>query len=146
MANPLVTVDVDINDPLVDLKDGLIDPSKKPPQQEPPGFFSSLRNPVELFLEESLPASLYQWITGNTKKVQAEKALKFLQQYPYLQNSTRYKEAERIYKKFVDKLYICTKKGDKVSPILFVNGGCCIENKRVVRTKVVGGFIVFSRC
>ena len=100
MANPLVTVDVDINDSLVDLKDGLIDPSKKPPQQEPPGFFSSLRNPVELFLEESLPASLYQWITGNTKKVQAEKALKFLQQYPYLQNSTRYKEAERIYKKF----------------------------------------------
>jgi len=100
MANPLVTADVDINDPLVDLKDGLIDPSKKPPQQEPPGFFSSLRNPVELFLEESLPASLYQWITGNTKKVQAEKALKFLQQYPYLQNSTRYKEAERIYKKF----------------------------------------------
>ena len=100
MVNPLRATELELADPITDLKDGLIDPSRKPVQQEPPGFFSSLRNPVELVLEESLPASLYQWITGNTKKVQAEKALRFLQQYPYLQNSSRYKEAERIYSKY----------------------------------------------
>jgi hypothetical protein len=32
---------------------------------------------MELIFEESLPASLYQYATGNTKKVQAERALKF---------------------------------------------------------------------
>lgn len=100
MANPIRTTELNLNDPINDLTDGLIDPSQRPQQQEPPGFFSSLRNPVELILEESIPASLYQWMTGNTKKVQAKKALQFLEQYPYLQNTPRYKEAERIYKKF----------------------------------------------
>ena len=100
MANPLRTTELNLNDPINDLTDGLVDPSQRPQQQEPPGFFSSLRNPVELILEESIPASLYQWMTGNTKKVQAKKALQFLEQYPYLQNTPRYKEAERIYKKF----------------------------------------------
>ena len=100
MANPLRTTELNLNDPINDLTDGLIDPSQRPQQQEPPGFFSSLRNPVELILEESVPASLYQWMTGNTKKKQAQDALKFLEQYPYLQNTPRYKEAERIYKKF----------------------------------------------
>lgn len=100
MANPLRTTELNLNDPINDLTDGLIDPSQRPQQQEPPGFFSSLRNPVELILEESIPASLYQWMTGNTKKKQAQDALKFLEQYPYLQNTPRYKEAERIYKKF----------------------------------------------
>ena len=68
MANPLRTTELNLNDPINDLNDGLIDPSQRPQQQEPPGFFSSLRNPVELILEESIPASLYQWMTGNTKK------------------------------------------------------------------------------
>lgn len=100
MANPLRTTELELNDPINDLNDGLRDPSQRPQEQEPPGFFSSIRNPVELFLEESIPASLYQWATGNTKKKQAADALKFLQQYPYLANAPRYKEAERIYKKF----------------------------------------------
>ena len=100
MANPLRTTELELNDPINDLNDGLKDPSQRPQEQEPPGFFSSIRNPVELFLEESIPASLYQWATGNTKKKQAADALKFLQQYPYLANAPRYKEAERIYKKF----------------------------------------------
>lgn len=100
MANPLRTNELDLKDPINDIQDGLIDPAKRPEQQEPPGFFNTLRNPAELILEESIPASLYQWITGNTKKVQAEKALKFLQQYPELQNSVPYKEAERIYNKY----------------------------------------------
>lgn len=100
MANPLRTTELELNDPIKDLNDGLKDPSQRPQEQEPPGFFASIRNPVELFLEESIPASLYQWATGNTKKKQAQDALKFLEQHPYLQNAPRYKEAERIYKKF----------------------------------------------
>ena len=100
MANALRTTELELNDPIKDLNDGLQDPSQRIQEQEPPGFFSSIRNPVELFLEESIPASLYQWATGNTKKKQAQDALKFLEQHPYLQNAPRYKEAERIYKKF----------------------------------------------
>ena len=100
MANALRTTELELNDPIKDINDGLKDPSQRPQEQQPPGFFASIRNPVELFLEESIPASLYQWATGNTKKKQAQDALKFLEQHPYLQNAPRYKEAERIYKKF----------------------------------------------
>ena len=31
-----------------------------------------IRNPIEIWMEESLPASLYQYFTGNTKAKQAE--------------------------------------------------------------------------
>jgi hypothetical protein len=99
MSNELYLNDTQLNDPINDLQDGIIDPSKVE-EQTPPGFFQTLRNPMELIFEESLPASLYQYATGNTKKVQAERALKFLQRYPQLQNTGQYKEAERIYKKF----------------------------------------------
>ena len=77
MSNELYLNDTKLNDPINDLQDGIVDPTQSQ-EQSPPGFFSSLRNPMELIFEESLPASLYQFITGNTKKVQAEKALKFL--------------------------------------------------------------------
>ncbi len=76
MANPLRTTELELNDPIRDLSDGLRDPSQQPQQQEPPGFFSSIRNPVELFLEESIPASLYQWATGNTKKKTSTRCFK----------------------------------------------------------------------
>jgi hypothetical protein len=99
MSNELYLNDTQLNDPINDLQDGIVDPSKVE-EQTPPGFFQTLRNPIELIFEESLPASLYQYATGNTKKVQAERALKFLQRYPQLQNTGQYKEAERIYKKF----------------------------------------------
>jgi len=99
MSNELYLNDTKLNDPINDLQDGIVDPTQSQ-EQSPPGFFSSLRNPMELVLEESLPASLYQFITGNTKKVQAEKALKFLQKYPQLQGTGQYNEAMRIYKKF----------------------------------------------
>jgi hypothetical protein len=99
MSNELYLNDTQLNDPINDLQDGIVDPSKVE-EQTPPGFFQTLRNPMELIFEESLPASLYQYATGNTKKVQAERALKFLQRYPQLQNTGQYKEAERIYKKF----------------------------------------------
>ena len=55
---------------------------------------------MELLFEESLPASLYQWITGNTKKKQALDAKRFLQRFPELRNTGQYKEAERVYNKF----------------------------------------------
>ena len=99
MSNELYLNDTKLNDPINDLQDGIVDPTQSQ-EQSPPGFFSSLRNPMELILEESLPASLYQFITGNTKKVQAEKALKFLQTYPQLEGTGQYNEAMRIYKKF----------------------------------------------
>jgi len=99
MSNELYLNDTQLNDPINDLQDGIQDPTQSQ-EQSPPGFFSSLRNPVELMLEDSLPASLYQYVTGNTKKVQAEKALKFLQTYPQLEGSGQYNEALRIYKKF----------------------------------------------
>jgi hypothetical protein len=99
MSNELHLNDTNLKDPVQDLNDPLTDPTQVQ-EQTPPGFFSSLRNPMELIFEESLPASLYQYATGNTKKVQAEKALKFLQTYPQLQGTGQYKEAERIYKKY----------------------------------------------
>ena len=67
MANGFKLDDVNLKDPVVDIRDPLRDPLQSN-IQKPPGFFSSLRNPIELILEESLPASLYQFITGNTKK------------------------------------------------------------------------------
>ena len=60
-----------LKDPIKGLSDGL----KEPIQDKTPGFFQSLRNPIDLIREESLPASLYQWLTGNTKKKQAQEAL-----------------------------------------------------------------------
>jgi len=99
MSNELYLNDTNLQDPVQDLKDPIQDPTQVK-EEVPPGFFSTLRNPLELIFEESLPASLYQYATGNTKKVQAEKALKFLQTNPQLQNTGQYKEAERIYKKF----------------------------------------------
>ena len=99
MANGFKLDDVNLKDPVVDIRDPLRDPLQSN-IQKPPGFFSSLRNPMELIFEESLPASLYQWITGNTKKKQAEEALKYLQRFPQLRNTQQYKEAQRIYKKF----------------------------------------------
>ena len=99
MANGFKLDDVNLKDPVVDIRDPLRDPLQSN-IQKPPGFFSSLRNPMELIFEESLPASLYQWITGNTKKRQAQDALRFLQRNPNLRGSGQYQEAERIYKKF----------------------------------------------
>ena len=36
----------------------------------------NIRNPIELFFEESLPASLYQYFTGNTKLNKLKKLVK----------------------------------------------------------------------
>ena len=99
MANNFRVDDFNLKDPIQDIQDPIQDPLQQQ-LQKPPGFFQTLRNPMELLFEESLPASLYQWATGNTKKKQAEDALRFLQRYPELQGTGQYKEAERIYNKF----------------------------------------------
>jgi hypothetical protein len=96
MSNELYLNDTQLQDPVNDIQDGLQDPIKT----QKPGFFSTLKSPLELLFEESLPASLYQYATGNTKKKQAQEALKFLQNNPQLKNTNQYKEAFRIYQKF----------------------------------------------
>ena len=99
MANGFKLDDVNLKDPVVGIRDPLVDPLQSN-IQKPPGFFSSLRNPMELIFEESLPASLYQWLTGNTKKKQAADAKRYLARFPGLRGTDNYKEAERIYNKF----------------------------------------------
>jgi hypothetical protein len=99
MANGFKLDDVNLKDPVVGIRDPLVDPLQNN-LQKPPGFFSSLRNPLELIFEESLPASLYQWLTGNTKKKQAADAKRYLARFPGLRGTDNYKEAERIYNKF----------------------------------------------
>ncbi len=96
MANDLNLNDPRLRDPIGQIPDGL----KDPVQDKTPGFFQSLRNPVDLMLEESLPASLYQWMTGNTKKKQAQEALEFLRNNPDLAGTRVYQEAERKLQRF----------------------------------------------
>ena len=95
MANDIQLNEFKLKDPVTSLPDGL-----REPLQKPPGFFRSLRDPRDLWLEESLPASMYQWMTGNTKKKQAEEALKFLKNYSHLKNTQAYNNAKRIYDRF----------------------------------------------
>ena len=73
MANDFNINEFKLRDPVRSIPDGL----KEPIKDKTPGFFQSLRNPLDLMLEESLPASLYQWMTGNTKKKQAQEASKY---------------------------------------------------------------------
>ncbi len=96
MANDLNLNDPRLRDPIRQIPDGL----KDPVQDKTPGFFQSLRNPYHLMLEESLPASLYQWITGNTKKKQAQEALEYIRNNPNLKGTPIYQEAERKLQRF----------------------------------------------
>ena len=85
-----------LRDPINNISDGF----KDPVQDKTPGFFESLRNPIDLIREESLPASLYQWLTGNTKKKQAQEALNLYVTILLLVGSKLYKEAERKLNRF----------------------------------------------
>ena len=96
MANDINVNEFKLRDPVRSIPDGL----KEPVKDATPGFFQSLRNPYHLMLEESLPASLYQWITGNTKKKQAQEALNWIRNNPDQQGSKIYQEAERKLKRF----------------------------------------------
>ena len=96
MANDFDVNEFKLKDPVRSIPDGLQDPVK----DKTPGFFQSLRNPLDLMLEESLPASLYQWMTGNTKKKQAQEALDYLRNNPQDKGSKIYQEAERKLQRF----------------------------------------------
>ena len=96
MANGIPLNDPRLRDPIQNVPDGLNDPL----QAKVPGFLESLRNPIDLIREESLPASLYQWLTGNTKKKQAQEALDYIRNNPNLAGTRIYKEAERKLNRF----------------------------------------------
>ena len=46
-----------------------------PEEVKQPGFFDTLRNPLDLMFEESLIRQGYNIATGDTQKVQAQRAL-----------------------------------------------------------------------
>ena len=96
MSNGIPLNDPKLRDPIRNVPDGLNDPL----QAKVPGFLESLRNPIDLIREESLPASLYQWLTGNTKKKQAQEALDYIRNNPDQAGSKIYKEAERKLNRF----------------------------------------------
>ena len=96
MANDFNINEFKLRDPVRSIPDGL----KEPIKDKTPGFFQSLRSPYDLWLEESLPASLYQWMTGNTKKKQAQEALEYIRNNPQDKESRIYKEAERKLNRF----------------------------------------------
>ena len=84
----------------INLDAGLVNPNQVIPQQEPKGFFATLRNPIELMRYESLPVAAYQGLSGNTKEVQAKKAQDFIQANPNLQGTPEYMEAEAVLERY----------------------------------------------
>ena len=84
----------------INLDAGLVNPNQVIQQQEPKGFFATLRNPIELMRYESLPVAAYQYSTGNTKEVQAKKAQDFIQANPTLQGTPEYMEAEAVLERY----------------------------------------------
>jgi hypothetical protein len=96
MANDFNLNEFKLKDPVRNIEDGLQEPIK----DSTPGFFQSLKNPIDLWREESLPASLYQWISGNTKKKQTQEAYDYLRNNPDKRGGKFYQEAERIMNRF----------------------------------------------
>ena len=96
MANDFNLNEFKLKDPVSNIQDGL----KEPVKDSTPGFFQSLKNPIDLWREESLPASIYQWVSGNTKKKQAQEAYDYLRNNPQQQGSRIYNEAERVMSRF----------------------------------------------
>jgi len=96
MANDFNLNEFKLKDPVSNIQDGLQEPVK----DSTPGFFQSLKNPIDLWREESLPASIYQWVSGNTKKKQAQEALDYIRNNPNQEGSKIYKEAERHLSRF----------------------------------------------
>jgi len=96
VANDFNLNEFKLKDPVSNIQDGLQEPVK----DSTPGFFQSLKNPIDLWREESLPASMYQWLSGNTKKKQAQEALDYIRGNPEQEGSKIYKEAERHLNRF----------------------------------------------
>ena len=73
-------------------------PNVDMPNIQTPEVGFNIRPLGELWFEESLPASLYQYFTGNTKKKQAADAKELLKQAT--PGSKEFIEATRVYNKF----------------------------------------------
>mgnify|MGYP003123708132 CR=1 FL=1 len=58
------------------------------------GFFETLRNPLDLMRYESLPVAAYQYMSGNTKEVQAKQAQQFIDNNPNLLGTPEYTQAQ----------------------------------------------------
>ena len=65
-----------------------------------PGFFDTLRNPIDLMYEESLLRQGYNILTGDTQKVQAQRALDYMMNNPDSINTDEFQNAQRIYDRF----------------------------------------------
>ena len=50
----------------------LTNPYQETGKQKQPGFVESLKNPIDLWKYDSIPMSLYYWMSGNTKQKQAK--------------------------------------------------------------------------
>ena len=62
----------------INLDAGLVNPNQVIQQQEPKGFFATLRNPIELMRYESLPVAAYQGIAQAILKKYKLRKLKIL--------------------------------------------------------------------
>ena len=63
-------------------KAALPNPYQGAQQQSQPGFVESLKNPLDLWKYDSIPMSLYYWMSGNTKQKQAKEAQSFIDANP----------------------------------------------------------------
>ena len=68
------------------------------PEQK--GFFETLRNPIDLMRYESLPVAAYQYMSGNTKEVQAKKAQQFIDNNPNLAGTPEYTQAQATLERY----------------------------------------------
>ena len=71
-----------------------------PEEVKQPGFFDTLRNPLDLMFEESLIRQGYNIATGDTQKVQAQRALDYMMNNPDSINTDEFQNAQRIYDRF----------------------------------------------
>ena len=71
--------------------------------EQAPGFFETLRNPLDLWTWESLPVAAYQWLSGNTKQKQATESAKWLKDNQYYNNINDTEEYQ--YHEKVMRLY-----------------------------------------
>ena len=64
------------------------------PALKAPGFFNTLRNPIDLMYNESVIRQGYNALTGDTQEVQAKRAKDFIEANPGLMNTPEYKNAQ----------------------------------------------------
>lgn len=75
-----------------------VSPGIEMPQQK--GFFGTLRNPIELMVNESLPRQAFNYLSGNTQQVQAQTAKDFIANNPDLEGTPEYKDAQYRLERF----------------------------------------------